>query len=55
MQLLAVDREDTAEKSERKIRIDDTVVKVRTLPPSKVRPEYTVANNVVCRFLVNQT
>jgi hypothetical protein len=35
-----VDKEDTAEKSERKIKVGDTEVKVKNPPPSKVRPEY---------------
>jgi hypothetical protein len=40
-QLLTVGKKNTDKRSERKIKIDKNEVKVKTPPPSKVRPEYS--------------
>jgi hypothetical protein len=35
-----VGKEANRERSDRKIKVDNTEVKIKTPPPSKVRPEY---------------
>jgi hypothetical protein len=40
-QLLTVSKKNTGKRSERKIKVDKNEVKVKTPPPSIVRPEYS--------------
>jgi C2H2-type zinc finger len=40
-QLLSLAKKDSNEKSEQTVKVDNTVVKVKTPPPHRVRPRYT--------------